>query len=145
MRGGPKPLHLPLGRKGTTPLPPFKAHRTLRVDRRSHDQTRGNKGHLSNKSCPGRAKYRRTHAVIHCRNSSSCQRGTRRRTGSGRTQITPSKAGLLRVYCPHTMQITVPALPKDRIRGVYGIPEATTLLSRVFYNSSLGSTTQRYS
>ena len=37
------------------------------------------------------------------------------------------------------MQITVPALPKDCIRGIHGIPEATTLLSRVFHNSSLGS------
>ena len=40
-----------------------------------------------------------------------------------------------------TLQITVPALSKDCVRGIHGIPEATTLLSRVFNNSSLGSTT----
>ena len=39
------------------------------------------------------------------------------------------------------MQITVPALLKDTVRGIYGIPEAVTLLSRVFDNGSLGSTT----
>src|SRR3954464_2778842 len=103
MRGGLESLHLPLGRKGTTPLPPLKAYRTLRGDGRSHGRTRGNKGHLGNKSRPGRAEYRRTHAIIHCRNSSSCQRSTRRQTSIGRTQATPSKAGILRVHCPHTV------------------------------------------
>ena len=39
-----------------------------------------------------------------------------------------------------TMQVTVPALSKHSIRGVHGIPEATTLLSRVFDYSSLRST-----
>ena len=29
------------------------------------------------------------------------------------------------------MQVTVPALSKDSVRGVHGIPEAATLLSRV--------------
>ena len=38
------------------------------------------------------------------------------------------------------LQVTVPALSKDSIRGVHGIPEAVTLLSRVFDNSSLRST-----
>ena len=32
MRGGSKPLHLPLGRKGVAPLSPPPAHRTLRVE-----------------------------------------------------------------------------------------------------------------
>ena len=32
MRGGFKPLHLQLGRKGTTPLSPPSMHRTLQVD-----------------------------------------------------------------------------------------------------------------
>ena len=35
MRGGSKPLYLPLGRKGITPLSPPPAHRTLRVDGRA--------------------------------------------------------------------------------------------------------------
>ena len=30
------------------------------------------------------------------------------------------------------MQVTVPALSKDSVRGIYGIQEAATLLSRVF-------------
>ena len=40
MRGGFKPLHLPLGRKGTTPLSPPSTHRTLRVDGCRHGRTR---------------------------------------------------------------------------------------------------------
>ena len=35
------------------------------------------------------------------------------------------------------MQVPVPALSKDSIRGVYGILEAATLLSRVFHNGGL--------
>ena len=53
----------------------------------------------------------------------------------------PSKAGILCIHCPHSMQITVPTLSKDSLRGIHGIPEAATLLSRVFDYSSLGSTT----
>ena len=141
MRGGSKPLYLPLGRKGPTPLPPPSAHRTLRVDGCSHSWTRRNKSHLGKKPSPGRAKHWRTNATIHCGNSSSSKHSTRHRARSGRTQITPSKAGLLCVHCPYSMQITVPALSKDSVRGIYGIPEAVTLLSRVFDNGSLGSTT----
>ena len=144
MRGGSKPLYLPVGRKGATPLSPPSVHRTLRVDGCRHGRTRGNKSHIGNKPCPGRAKHRRTNAIVHCSNPSSCQRSTRRRAGNGRTQIPPSKAGLLCVHCPHPMQITVPTLSKDCICGIHGIPEATTLLSRVLNHSSIGSTTQRY-
>ena len=42
------------------------------------------------------------------------------------------------------MKITVPTLPKDSIHGIYGIPEITTLLSRVFNHGGLRSTTQRH-
>ena len=42
------------------------------------------------------------------------------------------------------MQITVPTLSKDSIRGIHGIPEITTLLSRVFNYGGLRSTTQRH-
>ena len=42
------------------------------------------------------------------------------------------------------MQITVPTLSKDSIRGIHGISEITTLLSRVFYYGGLRSTTQRH-
>ena len=40
-----------------------------------------------------------------------------------------------------SVQVTVPALSKDCIHGIYGTPEAATLLSRVFNNSSLESAT----
>ena len=53
----------------------------------------------------------------------------------------PSKAGILCIHCPHSMQVTVPALSKDSVHGIYGIPEAAILLSRVFDNGSLRSTT----
>ena len=141
MRGGSKPLYLPLVRKGPTPLPPPSAHRTLQMDGCSHGRTRQNKSHTGNKPSPSRAKHWRTNAIIHCSNTLGCKRIARRRTRSGRTQIPPSKAGLLCVHCPHSVQITVPALLKDWLHGIHGIPEATTLLSRVFNNSSLGSTT----
>ena len=141
MRGGSKPLYLPLGRKGPTPLPPPSVRRALRVDRCSHGRTRQNKSHLGNKSSPGRAKHWRTNAIIHCSNPSGRKRSAHHRTRNGRTQIPPSKAGLLCVHCPYSMQVTVPALSKDCVRGIYGIPEAVTLLSRVFNNSSLGSAT----
>ena len=45
MRGGSKPLYLPLGRKGFTPLSPPSAHRTLRVD--GHSRIGRNKGILA--------------------------------------------------------------------------------------------------
>ena len=47
MRGGFKPLHLPLGRKGITPLPPPPAHRTLRVDGCRHGRTRRNQSYIA--------------------------------------------------------------------------------------------------
>ena len=40
------------------------------------------------------------------------------------------------------MQIPIPTLSKNSIRGLHGIPEAVTLLSRVFDYSGLRSTTQ---
>src|SRR3954471_11671640 len=144
MHGGSKPLYLPLGRKGAAPLPPPTAHRTLRVDGCRHGRTRRNKIHIGNKPSPGHAKHRRANAIVHRGNPSSCQRSARRRAGNGRTQIPPSKAGLLRVHFPHSMQITVPTLSENCIRGIHGIPEATTLLSRVLFYSSLRSTTKRY-
>ena len=42
------------------------------------------------------------------------------------------------------MQIPIPTLSKNSIRGLHGIPEATTLLSRVFDYGGLRSTTQRH-
>ena len=141
MRGCLKPLHLPIWRKGTATLSPSLTHRTLRVDGCSHCRTRRNKSHLGNKPSTGRAKHWRTNAIIHCSNPSGCKRSAHRRTRNGRTQIPPSKVGLLCVHCPYSVQVTVPALSKDFLRGMYGIPEAATLLSRVFDNDSLGSTT----
>ena len=35
------------------------------------------------------------------------------------------------------MQVTVPTLSKDSIHGLHGIPETTTLLSRVFNHGGL--------
>ena len=142
MCGGSQPLYLPLRRKGFTPLSPPSAHRTLRVDGCRHSRTGRNKSHIGNQPNPGRAKHRRTNVVVHCGKSSSCKRGARCRTRSGRTQIPSSKAGILCIHCPHSMQITVPTLSKDSIRGIHGIPEIMTLLSRVFNHGGLRSTTQ---
>ena len=64
--------------------------------------------------------------------SATHERRARRRTRTGRTQIPTSKTSILRIYCPHTVQIPVPPLPKDSIRGLHGIPQATTLLPGVF-------------
>ena len=144
MHGGSKPLHLPLGGKDITPLPPPPAHRTLRVDGCRHDRTRRNKSHTGNKPCPGRTKHWRTNVVIHRGNSPSCKRSPRRRMRNERTQMPYPETSVLRVHGPHSMQVLVPTLPKNSIHSLHGIPEAMTLLSRVFYNSSLGSTTQRY-
>ena len=144
MRGGSKPLYLPLGRNGIAPLSPPPAHRTLRVDGCRHGRTRRNQSRIVIKSGPGRAQHGRTNAITHRGNPSSCKRGARCRTRNGRTQVPPSKTSLLRVHCPHSMQVTIPALSKDNVRGVHGIPEATTLFPRVFNNSSLRSTSQRY-
>ena len=52
MRGGSKPIYLPLRRKGFTPLLPPSAHRTLRVDGRGHSRTGRNKGHFGNQPNP---------------------------------------------------------------------------------------------
>ena len=141
MCGGSKPLYLPLRRKGITPLSPPSAHRTLRVDGRCHSRIGRDKSHTGNQPNPGRAKHRRINAFVHCGNSSSCKRTARRRTRSGRTQIPSLKAGILCIHCPHSMQVTVPTLSKDSLCGIHGIPEAATLLSRVFNYSSLGSAT----
>ena len=140
MHGGSKPLYLPLRRKGITPLSPPAAHRMLRVDGCRHGRTLRNKSHTGNKSGPGRAQHGRTNAIIHRGNPSSCKRGARRRTRNGWTQVPSPKTSLLRVHCPNSMQVTVPALSKDSIRGVHGIPKAATLLPRVFNNSGIRST-----
>ena len=50
MHGGSKPLYLPLGRKGITPLSPPPAHRTLGVDVCRHGQTQRNKSILATNS-----------------------------------------------------------------------------------------------
>ena len=141
MRGGLKPLYLSIRRKGTTPLSPSSANRTLRVEGCRLGQTQQNKSHIGNKPSPGHAKHWRTNAIVHCSNTSSCQRGTRRRTRNRRAQIPSSKTSVLRIHCLNSMQVPVSTLSKDSIRGIYGIPEAATLLSRVFDNGSLGSTT----
>ena len=140
MCSGSKPLYLPLRRKGITPLSPPAAHRTLRVDECRHGRTRRNQSHIGNKYGPGHAQHGRTNAIIHRGNPSSFKRGARCRTRNGRTQVPSPKTSLLRVHCPNSMQVTVPTLSKDSIRGVHGIQEATTLLSGVFDNSSLRST-----
>ena len=41
------------------------------------------------------------------------------------------------VSSPYTMQVMVPTLSKDSIRGLHGIPETTTLLSRVLDRKSV--------
>ena len=142
MRGRLKPLYLPIRRKGTTSLSPSSTHRTLRVDRCGHGRIGRNKSHFGHQPNLGRAKCRRTNAVIYSGNTPSCKRSARRRTRDGRTQVPASKAGILCIHCPHSMQVTVPTLSKDSIRGLHGIPEATTLLSRVFNYGGLRSTTQ---
>ena len=144
MRGGSKPLHLPFGRKGTAPLPPPPAHRTFRMDGCCHNRTRRNKGHTGNKSGPGCAQPGRTYVIIYRSNTSSCQRGTRRRARDRRAQIPSSKTSVLRIHCLNSMQVPVPTLSKDSVCGVHGIPEAATLLLRVFHNGGLRSTSQRY-
>ena len=141
MRSGLKSLHLPFGRKGSAPLPPPPAHRTFRMDGCYHNRTRRNKGHTGNKSGPGCAQLGRTNVVIYRGNTSSCQRRTRRRTRNRRAQIPSSKTSVLRIHCLNSMQVSVPTLSKDSVCGVHGIPEAATLLSRVFDYSSLGSAT----
>ena len=140
MRGYLKPLYLLIGRKGTTSLSPSSMHRTLRVDGCGHGRIGRNKSRIGHQPNPGRANCWRTNDIIYSSNPPSCKRSARRRTRNGRTQIPPSKTSLLHVHCPHSMQVTVPALPKDSVRSVHGVPEATTLLSRVFNNSSLRST-----
>ena len=144
MRGCLKPLYLPTGRKGITSLSPSSAHRTLRVDGHSYGWIVRNKSCLGQQPNLGRAKYRRTNAVIYSGNTPGCKRSAHRRTRDGRTQVPASKASILRIHCPHSMQITVPTLSKYSIRGLHGIPEITTLLSRVFNYGGLGSTTQRH-
>ena len=111
------------------------------MDECDNSRTGRNKGSFSEQPNPDRAEHRQTYAIIHRGNPSSCKRDARRRTRNGRTQIPPSKVGLLCVHYPYSVQVTVPALSKDSVRGIYGIPEAATLLSRVFDNGSLGSTT----
>ena len=121
MRGGSKPLHFPLGRKGITPLLPPPAHRTLRMDGCRHGRTRRNKGHIGNKSGPGRAQLGRTNVIIYRGNTSSCKRGARHRTRNERTQIPSSKTSVLHIHCPNSMQVPVSTLSKDSVRGVHGI------------------------
>ena len=144
MCGGSKPLYLPLRRKGITPLSPPTAHRPLRVDGGRHGRTRRNKSHIGNKSGPGRTQLGRTNVIIHRGNTSGCKRGARRRTRNRRTQIPSSKTSVLCIHCLNSMQVPVSTLSKDSIRVVHGIPEAVTLLSRVFDNSGLQSTSQRH-
>ena len=144
MCGGSKPLYLPFRRKGITSLSPRPMHRTLRVDGCRHGRTRRNKSHIGNKSGPGRAQPGRTYVIIYRSNTSSCQRGTRRRARDRRAQIPSSKTSVLRIHCLNSMQVPVPTLSKDSVCSVHGIPEAATLLSRVFHNGGFQSTSQRY-
>ena len=137
-----KPLYLQTRRKGIATVSPSPTHRTLRVDGRGNSQIGRNKGSSSKQPNPGRAKHQRTHVIIHISHTPSCECGTRCRTRGGQTQIPTPEAGILRIHCPHTMQILTPSLPKNSIRGLHGIPEATTLLSRVLNNGGLRSTTQ---
>ena len=142
MCGRLKLLYLPIRRKGTTSLSPSSTHRTLRVDGCGHGRTGRNKCTLGHKPNPDRAKHWRTHAIIHSRNKPSCERSAHHRTRGRQTQVPAPKASILHVHCPHSMQISVPTLSKDSIRGFHGIPEAMTLLSIVFDYGGLRSTTQ---
>ena len=47
----------------------------------------------------------------------------------------------VRIGGPYTMQILIPSLPKDSLRGLYGIPKTLTLFSRVFNHGGIRSTT----
>ena len=140
MCGSFKSLYLQTRRKGIATLSPSPTHRSLRVDERDNSRIGTNKGSSSKQPNPGHAKCRRTHVIIHIRNTLGCERGASRRTSGGRTQIPGSEAGILHIYCPHTMQIPVPTLSKNSICGLHGIPETTTLLSRVFNHGGLRST-----
>ena len=102
------------------------------MDGCGNGRTGRNKGSFSEQPNPGRTECRQTHVIVHIGNTPGRECGARRRTKGGRTQIPASEAGLLRIHYPHTMQITVPSLPKNSIRGLHGIPKTTTLLSRVF-------------
>ena len=74
-----------LGEKGITPLSPPPAHRTLRVDGCRHGRIGRNKSPLGQQPNLGRAKYRRTNAVIYSGNTPGCKRSAHRRTRNGRT------------------------------------------------------------
>ena len=144
MCSGSKPLYLPLRRKGITPLSPPSAHRTLRVDGCCHRRTQRNKGHIGNESGPSCTQPGRTNVVIHRSNASSCKCGTHHRTRDRRAQIPSSKTSVLCIHCVNPLQVPLPALSEDSVCGVHGIPEAPTLLSRVFDNSGLRSAPQRH-
>ena len=144
MRGCLKPLYLPIGRKGTTSLSPSSRTEhfvwtdavTARLEEIKALLADNPVLAVPNIGEPMLLYIAATHQVV------SAVLVVKRETDGHK--FPPSKAGLLCVHCPHSLQITVPALSKDRVPGIRGIPEATTLLSRVFNNSSLGSTTYRY-
>ena len=137
MRGSVKPLYLQIRKKGIATVSPSLANQTLRADGPGIGWTGGNTGSFSKQPNPGRAKRWRTHVVIHSCNTPSCECGARRQTRGGGTQISGSEASILCIYCPHTMQIPVPTLPKNSIGGLHGIQETTTLLTRVSNHGSL--------
>ena len=142
MRGSFKQLYLHTRRKSIATLSAPLTHRSLRVDRCSNSWIGRNKGSFNKQPNPSRTKRQRTNAIIHICNTPGGERSTCRRTRRGWTQIPASESGILRVHCPHTMQIPVPSLPKDILRGLHGIPEAMTLLSRVLDYGGFRSTTQ---
>ena len=90
---------------------------------------------------PSRAKCQRTNVIIHMCNTPGGERSTRHRARGGQTQIPALEVGILRIHYPNSMQIPIPSLSKDRICGLHGIPEATTLFPRVFDHSGFRSTT----
>ena len=142
MCGSFKPLYLQARRKGIATLSPSPMHRSFRVDGCGKGRTGRNKGSFSEQPNTRCTERQQTHVIIHIGNTPSRECGAHRRTKGGHAQISASKAGILCIHRPHTMQIPVPSLPKNRIRGLHGIPETTTLLSRVLDHGGLQSTTQ---
>mgnify|MGYP005843023093 CR=1 FL=1 len=141
MCGSPKPLYLQARRKGVATLPFSPTHRSLQMDGCGNAGLEEIKALLAsnpilaapNVGEPMLLYISATHQVV-------CS--TRCRARGGRTQISGLEAVILRIYYPHTMQIPVPTLSKNSIRGLHGIPETTALLSRVLNHGGLQSTTQ---
>ena len=101
-----------------------------------------NKDFVSRQPNPGRTRSWRAYVALYTCDSPGGKCRTRRRTRGRGTQISNPETSVLRIDGPYTMQISIPALSKHSICGLHGIPEATTLLSKVLDHGVIRSTTQ---